>query len=121
MKIAVPSEGKDENSAVCVSFGRTLFFAVFDDESKSYEFADNAAADAPGGAGIKAAQALADMGVKTVLAPRMGGNAAAVLEAAGIPVFRTVPGTVSENVAAFLEGKLSPLTEFHQGFHGARR
>ncbi|MEG1633033.1 MAG: NifB/NifX family molybdenum-iron cluster-binding protein [Oscillospiraceae bacterium] len=118
MKIAIPVDEGNIDSAVCVSFGRTPFFLLYDTESGEAVFIENAAAEAQGGAGIKAAQTVVDAGANALLTVRCGQNAAEVLNAAQIGIFKTVGSGAWENLAAFKAGKLSPMTEFHAGFHG---
>ena len=117
MKIAVPSEGKTMESEVCQSFGRTYYFVVIDSETLEFEVIDNQAANSQGGAGIKAAQAIVDSGASAVLTFHCGQNAADVLNAAGIKIFKAVPGTVSEMVRKYKAGELAELTEIHPGYH----
>ncbi|MHC1696176.1 MAG: NifB/NifX family molybdenum-iron cluster-binding protein [Eubacteriales bacterium] len=117
MKIAIPVNEMDIRSEVCISFGRTPYFALYDTDTSEYAYLDNSAAAAQGGAGIKAAQSLADSGAQVVVTPRCGDNAAEVLSGAEIKIYKSVPGTIEENVKAFLDGKLSELNEIHPGFH----
>lgn len=117
MIIAIPVEEKSLNTPVCASFGRTPLFIIFDSENDKYEFIDNSAAASQGGAGIKAAQLLADNGAEAVITIRCGENAAEVLKPAEIKLFKAVDGTVSENINKFKAGELLPLNDIHQGFH----
>lgn len=121
MKIAVPTDEKRPDSGVCPSFGRTPYFLFYDTQTKEYSFHDNSAAASQGGAGIKAAQSLADGGVRVVLTPRCGDNAVKVLNETGIEIYKTVSGTAKDNIDAFGEGKLRRLNESHPGFHGHER
>lgn len=118
MKIAIPA---DENKKdICVSFGRAPYFVFYDTESGNYEAMENPAAEAEGGAGLKAAQFVADSGSDKLITVRCGENAANVLKAAEIEIYKSEGTDISANVKAFLEGKLSPMTQFHAGFHGIR-
>jgi len=117
MKIAIPVDNNSMESRVCISFGRTPFFLIFDTDTKDYIFLDNAAAASQGGAGIKAAQELADAGVLALITPRCGENAAAVLAPAGIEIYKTIDDSIDGTIKAFCEGKLPLLTEIHSGFH----
>lgn len=117
MKVIVPVEEKSLAVPVCQSFGRTPFFVLFDTENGNHEFYDNAAAASQGGAGIKAAQMMADNGAEAVITYRCGDNAAQVLIAAKIDMYKAQDGTVSENIDKFKLGKLSLLSETHPGFH----
>lgn len=117
MKIILPVENKSLDTLVCPSFGRTPFFVLVNTENGEHEFLDNSAAISQGGAGIKAAQMLSDRGVEAVITYRCGENAAEVLNAADIKIYKAQNVSVKENIARYKEGKLSPLTEIHAGFH----
>ena len=117
MKIALPVEEKILNTPVCVSFGRTPLFVIFDTENGEFEFIDNSAAASQGGAGIKAAQILVDKGAKAVITFRCGENAAAVLKPTEITLYKAVDGTALDNIEKFKLGELSPLNDIHPGFH----
>ena len=117
MKLIVPVESKSLDVPVCPSFGRTPLYVSFDTETGNHEFLDNSAATSQGGAGIKAAQMLVDHGAKAVITYRCGDNAAQVLNAAKIEMYKAQDGSVSENIEKFKSGKLSLLSEIHPGFH----
>lgn len=117
MKIAIPVEEKNIEGDVCQSFGRTPYFLIYNTETKGSLFFDNTATASSGGAGIKAAQSIADNGVNIVLTPRCGENAAQVLNAAEIKIYKTINASAKDNITAFMEGKLSLLDEIHPGFH----
>lgn len=117
MKIAIPVEEKNIEGDVCQSFGRTPYFLIYNTETKDSLFFDNTATASSGGAGIKAAQSIADNGVNIVLTPRCGENAAQVLNAAEIKIYKTINASAKDNITAFVEGKLSLLDEIHPGFH----
>ncbi|HZJ90997.1 MAG: dinitrogenase iron-molybdenum cofactor biosynthesis protein [Clostridiaceae bacterium] len=119
MKIAIPVDRKSRDSDVCVSFGRAPYFLLYDSDSEQGQFLLNSAAESAGGAGIKAAQIIVDSGAEVLLTPRCGKNAADVIIAAEIPIYKTKHKTVTENVDAFLAGELDQLDEIHAGFHGA--
>lgn len=118
MKIAIPVDEKNNGTNVCVSFGRAPYFLVYDTETKDSQFIENTAASSTGGAGIKAAQTIVDNKGDVLLTPRCGENAADVIKAAGIKIFKTVDGAAKKNIDAFIDGKLSLLDEIHAGFHG---
>lgn len=117
MKLAMPVNEKNMETTVCPSFGRTPYFMIYDVETKESVFLDNSAAASQGGAGIKAAQTLVDNKVMALLTPRCGENAAAVIQAAQIKMYRTMNDSVQDNLHAFEEGTLSLLGEIHPGFH----
>lgn len=116
MIIAIPL---DENKKdVCVSFGRAPFVLFYDTESNTREISENPAAQAQGGAGLKAAQFLVDHHTNVLITIRCGQNAAEVLQAAETAIYEAQGGNAEANLAAYLEGKLELLSHFHAGFHG---
>ena len=118
MKIAMPVDEKTMDSNLCVSFGRTPYFLIYDTETKESIFIDNSAAASQGGAGIKAAQAVVDSQVGALITPRCGENAAEVFNAAKIKIYKMMNSSIKDNIAAFEEDTLSLLDEIHSGFHG---
>ncbi|NMD37280.1 MAG: dinitrogenase iron-molybdenum cofactor biosynthesis protein [Christensenellaceae bacterium] len=120
MKIAIPVNENVLETDVCVSFGRSPYFLIYNTENKQTEFLKNSSADAPGGAGIKAAQFIVDNGVNTLLTVRCGQNAADILNAADVKIYKTSSTKADENLKDFTEGKLELMTQFHAGFHGNR-
>ena len=119
MKIAVPVDMKEYNLTVSASFSRATHFLIDDEGSGESQTPVNIAAQSAGGAGIQAAQMIVDSGAQALLTPRCGQNAANVLLAAGIQLYKTIPSlSVMDNVKAFREGKLDKLNEIHEGFHG---
>jgi len=118
MKIVIPVDDKDMGTNVCVSFGRTPYFLIYDTVTKESLFLDNSAAESTGGAGIKAAQIIVDNKADALLTPRCGENAAEVLKAANIKIFKTTSASTQDNIDAFMVGKLPLLEEIHAGFHG---
>ncbi len=117
MKIALPVEENSLQSKVCISFGRTPYFLIYDVETKQSDFIDNSAAASQGGAGIKAAQAIVDTGSKVLITPRCGENAEEVLSAANIKIYKSVNDVIMDNIEAFNKGSLKELTEIHAGLH----
>jgi len=118
MKIAIPVNEQSPDTEVCPSFGRAPYFLFYDSTTKETYYLDNAAVASQGGAGIRAAQVIADHGVKALITPRCGENAAEVLGKAEVFVYRSIPGTAMQNIEAHLNGELPLLSEFHAGFHG---
>ena len=124
MKIAISSSGTDQSAQVDPRFGRCQYFIIVDTDSGNTEAIPNAAQSAGGGAGIQAAQTIADQGAEAVLTGNVGPNAHRALQAAKISVATGVSGTVSDAVKAFQEGKYtateSPTVQPHFGMSGPR-
>lgn len=83
MKIAVASEGKDENSEISQRGGRAPFYLVFENK-KIIEVIKNPFATGSGGAGFSVAHMLANKQVKLVIAGKLGGNMESALKEKGI-------------------------------------
>ena len=79
---------------------------------------ENPAAQAQGGAGILAAQFLVDQQVNVLITVRCGQNAVEVFTEAEMKIYKSVNKVAADDLAAWEQGILSELTEFHGGFHG---
>ena len=109
MKIAVTSSGRDLESEVDPRFGRASYFILVDSESMAFDVVENSQNfNAPQGAGIQAAQIVADHGADVVISGNCGPKAYKTLSAAGIQVMVSVAGTVKEAVEGYRTGKLAP-------------
>jgi predicted Fe-Mo cluster-binding NifX family protein len=108
MKIAIATSGKTLESQVDPRFGRCPYFLLVDSETDEFEAIENQAQQAFQGAGVTAAQTLANQEVKAVIAGNFGPNALRVLNASGIKTFGGVSGmTAQQALVQFKEGKLS--------------
>lgn len=108
MKVIVTAAGESLGSAVDSRFGRAKKFILVDTETGEHEVIDNAQnLNAAQGAGIQAAQNVANLGAEVVLTGHCGPKAFRTLQAAGIRVFVGVEGTVAEAVERFGKGELS--------------
>lgn len=117
MIIAMPVYEQRMQSDICPSFGRAPYFLIYNTDAKTSVFVGNDAAASTGGAGIKAAQLVADHGTNVLISPRCGENAAAVLEQANIQMYQLVPGTAQRNIDEFIAGNLKELA-ISRGLHG---
>ena len=117
MKIAIPVDTKSDDTQVCMSFGRAPYYLIYDSQTKEKVFIQNTAAQSAGGAGIRAAQLLADQKPEALLTPRCGQNAADVIQAAGIKIYKTVENSVDEYNDRFHEDKMDELDKIHAGLH----
>ncbi len=94
MRIAIASEGKDENSEISLRGGRASFYLIFED-GELIEAIKNPFAVGGGGAGFSVAYMLADKDVELVIAGRIGPNMAAALRERGLD-FKEMQGKVYE-------------------------
>ena len=117
MLIAIPLETKNLNTDICMSFGRTPFFAFIDTKTMDVTYLDNTANSASGGAGVKAAQAIVDLKADVLITERLGQNAADVLEAANIKIYKSTVKPIMKNIDAFKNNNLEILTNIHPGLH----
>ena len=118
MRIGIPAEVKDINGPVSNNFGRTQYYFIYDDSNENYEFISNDAANSQGGAGVKAAQLVVDSKAEIVITPQLGENAAAVLNAANIQIYKCEDGTLMENIKLLKDDRLTLLSSIHKGYHG---
>jgi predicted Fe-Mo cluster-binding NifX family protein len=112
MKIAVSSNGPGMDSYVDFRFGRCMYFVIVEVEGnkiKGSESIDNTSKDQLGGAGITAAQAVADKGAKVVITGNLGPRAFTVFEQIGIEVYQG-SGTVKEAVEKYMKGELKKIS-----------
>ncbi len=119
MKICVSSKGDNLDAEVDPRFGRCKYFLIIDPDSWDFESVDNESVMASGGAGIQAAQNVADKGCSIAITGNMGPNAFRTLEAAGIDVYTGASGTVKDAVESFKKGELkkseNPTVGGHHG------
>ena len=120
MKLCVTSTGQQLDDPVDPRFGRSHYFMIVDSDSLQFEAIQNPAITTGGGAGIKAAQVVADHGAEVVLTGNVGPNAFNTLQAAGLEIIvGLVDTTVKEAVEGFNAGQYqhvsSPSVEAHHG------
>jgi predicted Fe-Mo cluster-binding NifX family protein len=112
MKIVVTSDGTSLDSRVDPRFGRAKHFVLVNTETGEASSHDNAQnLNAPQGAGIQAAQAVARLGAEAVLTGHVGPKAFTTLQAANIVVYTGVSGTVKEAIEHFKSGRLTPAAK----------
>lgn len=90
---------------------------IVDSESMRFEAILNMASGATGGAGIQAAQTIANKGVKVVITGNVGPNAFQALSAAGIRIVTGAFGTVRVVVEKYKKGELRETSAPTVGGH----
>ncbi len=105
-RIAVTSEGPTLKDMVDPRFGRAGGFVLVDPETMEHEYVDNGQSQAMAhGAGIQAAQVIADSGAKVVLTGYVGPKAFQALRATGIKVVQNLDNmSVGEAVEKYKSG-----------------
>jgi predicted Fe-Mo cluster-binding NifX family protein len=124
VKVAVSSTGGSLDSAVDPRFGRCSVFLIVDTETMKHQAVPNSSVGAAHGAGIGAAQVVAQQGVKAVITGHVGPNAHMALSQAGISVYTGASGTVEAAVNHYKSGAFrmasSPTVGGHFGQGGGR-
>ncbi|MBN2324300.1 MAG: NifB/NifX family molybdenum-iron cluster-binding protein [Spirochaetes bacterium] len=100
MKIAIAALKKDETSQVSDQAARAPFFLVFDGQGALVETVKNPFR-LGGGAGFAVAKLLADRGIDTFIAARIGDKMTAALRERGI-IPHEMTGMVSDAVSEIL-------------------
>ncbi len=112
MKIAISSTGKRIEDNVDVRFGRCPYFLIVEIEDKkikNIKAVENTAAMQAGGAGITAAQIVANERVEAVITVNTGPRAFDVFAQLGIKVYQG-QGKIKDVVQQFVDGKLTEIT-----------
>ncbi len=103
-------------------FGRCSYFIIVDHETMQFETIPNMAAGAMSGAGIQAAQTLANRGVKVLITGNVGPNAFQALSNAGITIMVGALGTVRDLVEKYKRSELKEMkAPTALGYFGAGR
>jgi predicted Fe-Mo cluster-binding NifX family protein len=113
MKIAVGADGNTLEDNVSDVFGRCEYFIIVEVEDKKIAKTDvieNTGAQQMGGAGISAAQLIANEGAKAVIAGNFGPKAMEVFKQFGIHVF-TANGKIKEVLEDFIKNELDKVTK----------
>jgi len=107
MKIAMSCAAKSPDAELDSRFGRAPYFAIYDDEIKSFDFINNQQTlNSPSGAGVQAAQNVVNAGVSVLLTGHCGPKAFKAMTAAGIKIYTNVSGSLHDAMAAFERGEL---------------
>ncbi len=108
MKLCVSATGKEMTAKVDGTFGRAPYLLIIDTDTLGMEALDNTAADVSQGAGIAAAQLVANKGANALLTGHVGPKAYTALESAGIKIYEgaSTGDTVQEAVNKFKQGQV---------------
>lgn len=113
MRIAIATTSGGLDDQVASAFGRTPTFTLVNvngSEIRNTEVVPNQFAGAAGGAGIQAAQWVANSGARAVIAGNFGPNASGTLAQAGIELLTASGMTVREAVERYTRGELTPFS-----------
>lgn len=105
MKVCVTAAGPGLEASLDPRFGRCAYFVVVETETMEAESIPNSSAAS--GAGIGAAQTIANAGAGALITGNIGPNAAETLKAAGVKVYLATGGGVKGALERFKNGELS--------------
>ena len=111
MKIAVSSTGKNLTDNISEVFARCPYFIIAEIENqeiKKFEAVKNESENQMGGAGISAAQLMAEKNVNAVITKNVGPRASDVLKQFNIGVYFG-DGAIKKVLQEFIDGKLEKM------------
>jgi len=111
-KVCISAVGDNLSSALDPRFGRSSYFLIVNNSGKLIKAIKNTGVEAMRGAGISAAQIIAQEKCSVVITGNIGPNAFMVLNTAGIQVFQATFGMTAQQ--AFEQYKEGGLTEAKQ-------
>ncbi len=118
MKICVTAGASGLDAPMDPRFGRCPFFVVIDLDSMSENSITNSNVMASSGAGIQAAQEIANQGVSALITGNIGPNAMQTLSAAKIDVYQYQGGgSVRDVVEKFQQGVLMKISSASVPIH----
>lgn len=109
MKIILSSDGTNKDSNLDKRFGRCEFFVIYDTEKDTYEAVVNSGINASGGAGIKAANQVIELGTEVLITGSLGPNAFELIEKSDIKAFSSEVMTLVQAIAEYKEGNLNEI------------
>jgi len=117
MKVIVTATKDNLDGPVDPRFGRCQYFITVDTDSMNYTAMENNQKDAMGGAGVQAAQTVANAQVDAVITGSVGPNAFQTLNVAGVKIFTGASGTVKDAITALKQGSLQETKDSTVGSH----
>lgn len=124
MKICISASANSLDAPVDPRFGRCPYFVIVDSETMQFEAIPNMASGVMSGAGIQAAQTIANRDVEVLITGNVGPNAFQALSAAGIKIVTGASGTVRDVIERYKRGELketgAPTVGGHFGIKAGR-
>lgn len=117
--IAITSESPSLDSLVDPRFGRTAGFLIVDADTMEFEYVDNGSAQTMSqGAGIQAAENVAQSGATVILTGYVGPKAFQALSAVGIQVGQNLDNmTVRQAIERYTSGSVDFATQPNRQGH----
>lgn len=118
MKVAITAQADSATGALDPRFGRAAGFMVFDTANGTSSYHDNSQnLNLAQGAGIQAAQNVANTGAQVVITGHVGPKAFRALEAGSIKVYLSSARTVAEALDLYKCGSLECASEADKDGH----
>ena len=112
MRICISAKSNNLNADLDPRFGRAMYFLIVSDKGKLIKAIKNTGVRAMQGAGITAAQIVAQEKVNAVITGNIGPNAAMVLGGLEIKIFLAHPSmSVQDAFQQYQKGKLKEVTK----------
>ena len=112
MRVCITATGNSLASSLDPRFGRAMYFLIVDDKGKLLKVIKNPGIEAMRGAGISAAQVMAEEKVEAVITGNVGPNAYMVLGNSGIKILFGSPGMrVRDVFQEYQKGSLQEARE----------
>ena len=106
MKIAISSQGKEENSLMDSRFGRCEYFCIYDIENDGFKVIENTAINSNAGAGIEAANLVLKENIEAVVTGNIGPHANEVFKKSNIKIFTSDVKRISDIINEYKRNKL---------------
>ena len=107
MKIALSTNSASLEGKVDQRFGRCAYFIIYDVDNDNFEALPNPGAQASGGAGVQAAQLVANSGATVIISGgHFGPSAHSALEAGGVEMLSSGTIPLKDAIAKFKAGQL---------------
>jgi predicted Fe-Mo cluster-binding NifX family protein len=118
MKVIISSTGKDLESDIDVRFGRCRYFLIVDTKTNKFKAIENTAQAQAGGAGITAAQIVANENPDAIISANLGPRSFQVFQQLNIKIYQA-EGKIKKAIKDLKQGKLKEITNAtgpqHQG------
>ncbi|MCD6421828.1 NifB/NifX family molybdenum-iron cluster-binding protein [bacterium] len=108
--LAISATQPSLDAPVDPRFGRCAYFIFYDTETKKFESEPNPGVNLFRGAGVQAAQFVAQKGAQVVISGNFGPNAFLSLQQAGLKLYQ-FSGTVKQAIEAYQKGELQEFSQ----------
>lgn len=110
--IALAVNEKNLNGELSNTFGRAKYFLIMNLQTNEHKFVENLANNDAHGTGVKASQILIDNKAEVLITKKLGQNAAKLLNAANIKIYKNSSDDIKTNIENLKAKKLEILNEF---------